>query len=77
MLYTVFAHSYKKYTYTYTYIHCHPTSGVCVREAWLYSLSLELLSDSSVSDSELLSDSLLLPDAPLGKKKKTDRVKEG
>lgn len=42
-----------------------PTSGVCVREVRLYSLSLELLSDSSVSDSELLSDSLLLPDAPL------------
>lgn len=49
-----------------TTTHTHrPTSGVFVRDARLYSLSLELLSDSSVSDSELLSDSLLLPDAAL------------
>lgn len=51
---------------TTTHTHTHrPTSGVFVRDARLYSLSLELLSDSSVSDSELLSDSLLLPDAAL------------
>lgn len=40
------------------------TSGVAAREARLHSLSLELLSLSE-SDSELLSDSLELPDAPL------------
>ena len=40
------------------------TSGVAVREAPLHSLSLELLSLSE-SDSELLSDSLELPEAPL------------
>lgn len=39
-------------------------SGVAVREAPLHSLSLELLSLSE-SDSELLSDSLELPEAPL------------
>lgn len=40
------------------------TSGVVARDARLHSLSLELLSLSE-SDSELLSDSLELPEAPL------------
>ncbi len=40
------------------------TSGVAARDARLHSLSLELLSLSE-SDSELLSDSLELPEAPL------------
>lgn len=40
------------------------TSGVAARDALLHSLSLELLSLSE-SDSELLSDSLELPEAPL------------